>query len=142
MRILLILLAYDRIETVQQKMLSKSKLWFTPVVIVYICESCDYMQVVSGRKVLSVNLQVLDEEIIQNRRLDTWLKSWISMILMSSNNLHLIQMPFKYLLHEFTVVIVDTFQEDIREEIPDGDFAIDLEEDNAVISFGQFGEVI
>jgi len=75
MRILLILLAYDRIETVQQKMLSKSKLWFTPVVIVYICESCDYMQVVSGRKVLSVNLQVLDEEIIQNRRLDTWLKS-------------------------------------------------------------------
>ena len=51
-------------------------------------------------------------------------------------------MPFKYLLHEFTVVIVDTFQEDIREEIPDGDFAIDLEEDNAVISFGQFGEVI
>ena len=64
------------------------------------------------------------------------------MILMSSNNLHLIQIPFKYLLHEFTVVIVDTFQEDIREEIPDGDFAIDLEEDNAVISFGQFGEVI
>lgn len=64
MRILLILLAYDRIETVQQKMLSKSKLWFTPVVIVYIGESCDYMQVVGGREVLSVNFQVLDKEII------------------------------------------------------------------------------
>ena len=61
---------------------------------------------------------------------------------MSRDDLHLIQMPFEYLFHEFTVVIVDTFQEDIREEIPDRDFAIDLEEDNTVVFFGQFGEVI